>query len=217
MLILNVVLQYLTMEATTFDTIKVSVEEILTFDLNTQEAFDTHTIQIFNTLKQLEAAIEDIAQRANNYPQNTIMGDGWMDGYGYASLARALTLHLQAQGTNKCLPYEGHASVSWLRATLAVCSHYRNLVGPAMITHASYHERTDNHPHALLMYTAVVKDFVCLLESWVDSADVPNEDDRIALESLKIAVEKLLSSGTSQVDEFDLTAVKTQVDAILLR
>jgi hypothetical protein len=203
------------MEATTFDTIKAGVEEILTFDLSTQETFNAHTDQIYQTLKQLESAVEDISRRANNYPQNAVMGDVWMNGFGYANLARALTFHFQAQGTDKCLPYEGNASGLWLRATLAVCSHYRNLVGPAMITHASYHERAENNQHALLMYNAVVKDFVCVLENWNDTADTPDDDDRVALESLKIAMEKLLFSGTSHVDGLDLTLAQSQVNKIL--
>jgi hypothetical protein len=205
------------MEATKFDTIKASVEEILALDLSTEETFNAHTDQVAGVLQQLATAIEDISGRANNYPQGSIMGDVWMDGFGYANLARALTFHFQAQGVEACLHYEGHASNLWLRATLAVCSHYHHLVGPAMITHASYHERTDNNPHALLMYTAVVKDFVCLIETWEDTSDIPDDDDTVALESLKIAVEKLLAAGTSHVDEINLTLALSQINEILSR
>ncbi len=66
-----------------------------------------------------------------------------------------------------------------------VHGHHRHLVGPAMLDWAECNERLGNQEKAAMIYDAVVKDFVEILD-W----DQNDKGYKIALESLKKALEK---------------------------
>ena len=52
---------------------------------------------------------------------------------------------------------------------------------------------------------------------WIDEAESPTDDDRVALESLRTAAERLLSRGITDLDGIDLAALQSQVQDVLSR
>ena len=134
-----------------------------------------------------------------------------MSGTGYANLCRRLTLHFRK---SDWLAREENASALWARATLAVCSHYHHMVGPAMLANADCQERLGNTDKAAQMYRAVVADFEFLLGD--DAAEDPvDEDERTAIESLRTALRRLLDIGTDLEDRERLEQLRATAEAVL--
>ncbi len=197
-----------------FDVTRSDVESVLALNLATETDREKHSEQVLNTLKRLDAEIETIRQRANGYPAGPISADVWLNGAGYANLTCALTQHFKKAGW---LKREENASALWAKATLAVCSHYHHMVGPAMVANADCHERLGDSERASQMYSGVVKDFAFLLDDWDDESDAPSDDDRLAIESLKIATDRLLAGGTNQLDSISLVNTQSRAESILSR
>lgn len=197
-----------------FDTIKSEVEGILKLDLASESARKAHNELVLDVLRHLDAEIEDIRQQANGYPANPISALVWINGAGYGNLACALTHHFRNAGW---LKREENASALWAKATLAVCSHYHHMVGPAMLANADCHDRLGNAERATPMYGGVVKDFAFIAEDWLNETEAPGDDDRLALESLQTATERLLSRDTRECDGIDLVLLQSQVADILSR
>lgn len=169
--------------------------------------------QVLNVLERLNAEIERVRVQAGGYPATTIAGDVWFDGVGYANLASALTQHFNKAGW---LKHEHNASLLWAKATLAVCSHYHHLVGPAMIANADCQERLGNAGRAQ-MYAGVAQDFLVVLDGCDEDADSPTDDNRIAIESLRTAVVRLLAMGENEAGSISLAGVLSRADEVLSR
>jgi hypothetical protein len=136
-----------------FDTIKSEVEHILELDFNSESARESHGELVLNALRHLDAEIESVRQQAKGYPANPVSALVWMNGAGYGNLACALTHHFRIAGW---LKREENANALWAKATLAVCSHYHHMVGPAMLANADCHNRLGNTDRAMQMYGGVV-------------------------------------------------------------
>lgn len=197
-----------------FDSIKSEIDRILELDFATDDAREEHNNYVYDVLLRLDAELNRICQQAGGYPANAIRGDVWLDGWGYANHACALTHHFRKAGW---LAREENASALWAKATLAVCSHYRHMVGPSMLANADCHRRLGNFDRATEMYTMVVKDFAYLARKWMETTDGPVDTDRVEVESLQTAIQRLLSRGIDRVDEFDLRLIRKQVDEVLAR
>ncbi|MEZ6058028.1 MAG: hypothetical protein R3C01_15115 [Planctomycetaceae bacterium] len=169
---------------------------------------------VLNTLRHLDAEVENVRQQANGYPANSISALVWVNGAGYGNLACALTHHFRNAGW---LKREENASALWAKATLSVCSHYHHMVGPAMLANADCHDRLGNTERATLMYEGVVKDFAFIADNWLNDSDPPHDVDRLALESLQTAMERLLSRGARDLDGIDISRLQSQVLQILSR
>ncbi|MGC4045700.1 MAG: hypothetical protein QM758_18060 [Armatimonas sp.] len=145
------------------------------------EAALTFLVEQVNTLRA----------KANGYPANPIQADVWMDGAALATHGAALTEALHETDWTEA---ELTAAQCWASATLAVQSHYRNLVGPAMLAMAGPAERLGDVTQAAGLYDAVIKDFEDLIDTYEgETAPLSEEDeDRVALESLKTALERRL-------------------------
>lgn len=194
------------------DNIKSEVEGILKLDLSSDIARAANSELVLSVLRHLDAAIEIVRQRANGYPANPISAAMWFDGVDYGNFADALTHHFWNVGW---LEREENASALWAKAMLAVCSHYHHMVGPAMLANADCHDRLGNVDRATQMYGAVVKDFTCIVDYWANKTDMPTKENRLALESLLFATERLLSRGFQRLDEIDLLSLKLQISNIL--
>lgn len=197
-----------------FDTIKAEVEGILKLDLSSEVARESNGELVLNALRHLGAEVENVRQQANGYPANPISSLVWMNGVGYGNLACALTHHFRNAGW---LKREENASALWAKATLAVCSHYHHMVGPAMLANADCHDRLGNADRATQMYGGVVKDFALIADNWLNDTDAPSDEDRLALESLQTATERLLSRDVAELDGIDLVSLQSQTQAILSR
>ncbi len=197
-----------------FESVQSDVKQVLQLELSSEESREEHGAFVSNTLRALDTEIEDIRRQANGYPENPISALVWMNGAGYGNLASALTHHFRDAGW---LEREEHASSMWAKATLAVCSHYHHMVGPAMLANADCHERLGNTERAKHMYGAVIDDFMIIAQGWADETGPPNDEDRLALESLQTAALRLLSRGVHDLDGVDVQAIQRQVDSILSR
>jgi hypothetical protein len=197
-----------------FDETRSAVEAILTLDLSTLHFRDIYDDQVSNVLKRMDRGIDDVRQRANGYPKNPISADVWLSGNGYGTLASALASHFKNVGW---LKREENATALWAKAVLAVNSHYHHMVGPAMLANADCHDRLGNIELSSYIYSGVVKDFVFLLDEEADDAAVPTDDDRIALECLMRASERLLARGATKLDSIDLAQIRARIAHVLSR
>jgi hypothetical protein len=197
-----------------FHTLKSNVEDILKLDLSSEDARETNGEFVRNVLRHLDTEVENVRQQANGYPATPISALVWMNGVGYGNLAYALTRHFREAGWLKC---EENASALWAKATLAVCSHYHHMVGPAMLANADCHDRLGNADRASNMYGCVVKDFTVIAEDWLNKTEAPADDDRLAIESLQTATERLLSRGVEKLEHIDLVSLQSHTTTILLR
>ena len=197
-----------------YDQIKPKIERILAMDMRTEDARQANAQFVFQTLSEMATDIDKVCDAADDYPEGVISGDVWMTGADYASHAQALTRHFAENGW---LKHEANASWLWARATLAVCSHYHHMVGPAMIANADCCRRLGEIDQAVQMWSGVVKDFACLLDGYDDDPGGPYKDDRVAIESLRDSCVELQAAGLKTVDSFKLGKLVSKADAILSR
>jgi hypothetical protein len=91
------------------------------------------------------------------------------------------------------------------------------MVGPAMLANADCHDRLGNIERSSRMYAGVITDFAFLLDGWMNRTEAPIGDDRLALESLQTATERLIARGTTRLDELDLVSLQSQIQSVLSR
>jgi hypothetical protein len=197
-----------------FETVQREARAILELDLQSDESRQQHEETVMRALRHMDAQIETVRRKANGYPARPISAEVWISGAGYADLACALTEHFR---TARWLAREENASALWAKATLAVCSHYHHLVGPAMLANADCHDRLGNLERSSQMYAGIIKDFAFFLERWIDETEAPGEETRISLESLQTAVERLVARGTARLDSRDLVVLQSQIASVLSR
>jgi hypothetical protein len=173
---------------------RTEIDKFLQIDFSAGATRDAHTALVFSTLDQIDSEIGK--------------GMNWIEGAGYSELAQALTIHFRNADWLKA---ENRASALWAKATLAVCSHYHHLVGPPMIAHADCQERLGHAEQAAQLHVCVVKDFAFIANNWTKERGSPDDDDKIALKSLKTAIEHLLSNGITTVDDMDLRSLKRRI------
>ncbi|MEM7558833.1 MAG: hypothetical protein AAF394_06890, partial [Planctomycetota bacterium] len=180
----------------------------LAMDRRSEEAREENAEFVLETLKEIQADIGKVEEAAGDYPSEVISGGAWMAGAEYATHAKALTSHFAEQGW---LKHEANASGLWVRATLAVCSHYHHMVGPAMIASADCCWRLGETETAIGMWTGVVLDFAFLL----DNCDDIDEEQWSAVESLREACFRLQTSGKDCVDSISLGKIISEADSAL--
>ncbi|MFM7928367.1 MAG: hypothetical protein ACKO9Q_11695 [Pirellula sp.] len=196
------------------DQINPKIERILSLELWSEEARQEHKEFVYRTLCELASEIEKVWNAAGDYPEGVISGNVWLTGTGYASHAKDLTKHFAKNGW---LKNEANASLLWVQATMAVCSHYHDLVGPAMNANADCHRRLGDIDRAVEMWTAVVKDFGFLLEGYDQDSDGPEDDARVAIESLRESCLALQAEGKKTIDSFKLGKLVSKANDILSR
>jgi hypothetical protein len=198
-----------------FAAIKLEMDRILKLDLTTDEARFEHGEFVHGVLQRLNAELDSIVQCATRFPSYAIRGDVWLYGWGCSNYACALTHHFREAGW---LALEENASALWVKTALGVFSNSRHMVGPSMLANADCLDRLGNVYRATEMYTMVIKDFAYLASDWIETTDRGFEDtDRVEVESLQMATERLLSRGIENVDDFDLRLISSQVSEILAR
>ena len=194
------------------DEARALVDELLMQDFSDRSERKSKDENVIAVRRRLDKEIESIKEQASGYyPNGTISALVWFSGAGYANLCRQLTLHFRKADW---LAREENASALWAKATLAVCSHYHHMVGPAMLANADCQERLGNTDKAAMMYRAVVADFEFLLDN--DLAENPvDEDERTAIESLRTALRRLLAIGTDSEDRAKLGQLLASSEAVL--
>lgn len=197
-----------------FGRVKSAVEEILGLDLSTREAQNKHLRLVSSAFELLGSAISGVRKSANGYPSQPISAAVWINGAGLGQLSYALTQHLKNAGW---LAQEERASALWAQATLAVCSHYHHLVGPAMLSNADCQERLGNKERASQLYASVAADFAFLVEDWFNENESPPEEELIAIKSLQTATRRLLALGTANIEPLNLNQIEHHASCILER
>jgi hypothetical protein len=196
------------------DAIAANVERMLAMDFSDPQVREAKRDEVYQSILDLDSRIETIRKQAKGYPRGPISGEVWFAGYRMIGLTEALTRHFNSTGW---LGYERNASGLWAKATLAVCSHYHHMVGPAMLACADCHERLGEAAEAIGRYAAVVDDFTFLLDEWEQEDVGPAGDDRDAIECLRLAAERLLALDPHRSDESELRSMILRIDAMLLR
>lgn len=194
-----------------FDEVKPLVEALLAKNYRNPADRESQDPEVIAVLQRLDKEIRAIREQANGYPDGAISMLVWMSGNGYANLCHKLTLHFRDAGW---LIREENASALWASATLAVCSHYRHLVGPAMLANADCQQRLGNSDRAAQMYGAVVADFEMLLD-WDHADGELSEDLRVAIESLQTALTRILRIGVSDDERERLQTLLARTNRIL--
>ncbi|GAA4792387.1 hypothetical protein [Lysobacter hankyongensis] len=187
------------------------LESILTTDFSDPVIREARHDGVYAALAALDAHLNEIKVRANGYPQAPIDGAVWFAGRRMIDLTGRLTLHFRAAGW---LRKEFLASWLWGKATLAVCAHCHHMVGPAMLACADCHERLGEPVEAIDRYEAVIDDFMWLLDEWEPETTAPVGDDRVAIECLQCAVERLLVLDSARSDAEAMRIVLTRIDRL---
>jgi hypothetical protein len=196
------------------NSLALSVKCIMELDLSTEEDREKHRGEIVSTLKELGNGIEIVQESANGYPENPISAKVWLRGFRYGELAFYLTSHFNHAGW---LEYEEKSSYLWVLATLAVCSHYPNMVGPAMVANADCHDRLGEEEVSTQMYSSVIKDFASILDNYKDNSDRSLGEEESLIESLNTAAERLLKRGMKKLDSIDLVEIKSITKGLLMQ
>lgn len=169
---------------------------------------------VCETLAAVDAHLNDIKDRANGYPRAPIDGAVLFAGRRMIDLTERMTLHFRAAGW---LRKEFLASWLWGKATLAVCAHYHHMVGPAMLACADCHERLGEPAEAIDRYESVIDDFMWLLDAWEPETAAPAGNDRVAIECLGRAAERVLALDPSRANAGELRTALSRIDRLFAR
>jgi hypothetical protein len=191
------------------------VDALLELDVSDTRVREEHRANVFALLVDIDRRIDWVKDNANGYPNGPISGNVWFAGYRMATLAERLTGYFKTAGW---LGNEANAAGLWAKATLSVCSHYHDMVGPAMLAAADCAERRGDPEEAISSYNAVVADFAWLSDEWNHETAAPPEDQRLPLACLKTAAERLIVlEADEERPPAQLTELIATLDAILSR
>lgn len=154
---------------------------------------------------------EAIKEEAKNYPKNAINPLIWGEGVEVRSALNALIFYYKLKDNTDALHF---LIMNRTKVTLAVMSHYKDIVGPDIIESARVKEQMGDTETALSLYRIIESDFLKEL-SWFHSSpeSSPSDEDIIILKSLKealISIDRL--SGSNNYDE-----TCEQIDEVLSR
>lgn len=129
--------------------------------------------------------VNGIKGEAKDYPRKPISALVWMEGAGMRSCLNSLIYYYKVKEDIEIL----HTLIILrTQITLAIMSHYKNLVGPDMIESAQIKEKIGQSDVAKAFYNGVKSDFEGELKWFIDTPEAgANEDDVIILNSLKEA------------------------------
>ncbi len=199
---------------TPFEEVRARFEAVMAAKLHDSPLDVGFEKRVDSLLEQMLTAIEEVRVAANDYPNHPIRGDVWVDGASYSAMAHSLMLRLRSLGL---LQAEAHASELWARATLAVMSHYRHEVGPAMLANADCCERLGNVQRAALIYGAIIADFRLLTDDDGDAAESVSEEDAVALTSLASALKSRLRLEPAHPEASEWSDLLARATALLAR
>lgn len=114
----------------------------------------------------------------------------WVDGGVLGALAQMLATKLRQRGL---IDLEEQAHSLCCVMVLALQSRYPHTVGPVIIGQADCYERQHGNERAIERYQAVVTTFRVRVETWVKQSASPTTAERISLQCLAYALERLLA------------------------
>ncbi len=143
--------------------------------------------QARDVLCALSEAGHVIERKARGYPNGAINASVWLDGAALGPAALRMAVLLRSRDL---LDLEEAAHVVRCTAVLAVHGHLHHMVGPAMLARGDCAERRGDQDTATACYEAIVGDFSWLLDDVEPVGTPPSDEERAALESLLVAVER---------------------------
>jgi hypothetical protein len=137
-----------------------------------------------------------IEQNASDYPRNSINGQVWMAGAGLRSIAQELMAYFDHKEDDL---HSLDTVLLKAKITLAIMSHYPDLVGPDMLAIASRHEKMGDTEQAKQFLKPLILDFTSLVQGIKEGLSDPDPDllyqDIPVTESLIMAMEGLQRLG----------------------
>lgn len=191
-----------TLISSNIETIKGQIETLSAKD---EAALHQSIDELDECLRLMEIEVYRIRDKAKGYPNSVMSGDVWFDGAALANYGEFLAHFLEGKAL---LKQQAKATNMWTGAVLSVCSHYRHMVGPAMIANAAISEKTGHLAYAKKAYSAVLQDFESVLDAYEDLEYAPEDEDRVSLTSLKAAAQRLVELG-------EVSGVNASAPAIL--
>jgi hypothetical protein len=139
-------------------------------------------ILLKQTLLKLEELAEEVHEKSNGYPNNSINGYVWFNGAIVRNWSDALSylfeMRQKPQEKATVLQYK-------CKVTCSIMSHYHQLVGPDMIEAAAALIVINDTETAKKYYQAVIADFEPLARLWQGQPEEPiTADDLISLKAL---------------------------------
>lgn len=180
----------------TAENVKILTDDFLKKDIT---EIDKTSSELNHLIEVISDVVKTIKKDANGYPKNSINAQVWIDGFGLISNTRLI---YEKTSTADYVEQTEKIADLWAESTLAVCSHYHHMVGPAMLAAAKMKEKSGKNNIALNYYKAIIGDFKSLTE--LDFSEEPiNKEETIAIESLKDALLKsnLIDSSLIQSNE----------------
>lgn len=165
-----------------FKSIKKQVESLIAIPAN----------ELGNNIPQIELCIASMEKAGKKVSRNKRSGLGMYGGMELSGYADTLAEKLKE---NNLLKYRVELVDISTRATLSNFGHYHHIVGPAMIACGKAHEEIDDFEVSEKCYTAIIKDFMIILERVEDiGGGLPQDDEyMIAVNALRIACERLIA------------------------
>jgi hypothetical protein len=156
----------------------------------------------------------EVSKKADGYPANPISADVWLNGAMLGPMAESLADLLDQRGLHDL---EEQAHCLRCMAVLSVQSHYHHLVGPAMLARAECNERLGNPDLAVQIYQAVIGDFSWFVEQGESEPDAPSDEDRISLECLAQALDRIVAIQPDSADVAERRALRERCESVLAR
>lgn len=186
--------------------------QIETFiDLSSDE-IERKIDDIRTCLSYMEEQAIRIKKESNDYPEKAISADVWMDGYLLINYSEALAFFLSDK------PYvkeEARATNVWSDTVFSVCSHYHHFVGPAMIASASVAIKLGDIEYAKKAYSAVITDFLEILESAEKEQGCLNKDDEVSINSLLLAIQGQSNLTKSDEEISSLSSIEERINSVI--
>lgn len=163
-------------------------------------------------LSYMEEQSIRIKKESNGYPEKAMSAEVWMDGYLLINSSEALVFFLSDK------PYvkeEARATKIWLDTVLSICPHYHHLVGPAMIASASVAIKIGDIEYAKKAYSAVITDFLEVLESAEKEQGCLNKDDEVSINSLLLAIQGQSSLTKSDEEISSISSIQERINSVI--
>ena len=166
-------------------------------------------------LADLEGQCQRIDEHSNGYPNGTISGDIWADGYELVGIGARFSAALEKRGPEELWL---RALSCWATAVFAVVSHYRAAVGPVMYASLRHHRRKGDEAGLREQCRAIVADFTLVLEEaealLAEDANAFSRAEDIDGEAMAIAYLELAARELSRAGDGEAAALLARIQQL---
>ncbi len=169
--------------------------------------------EILQSLDKLETCLTELEKSVKQVNKQRRSGLGLFGGAELDSYATVLRKRLQEIADSSLLPYQVRAVDISGHIIAKHFGHYHHMVGPITIAKAELLAKMDRIEESNRLYSAVVKDFLSILERIEDIDFTLDQEDEnmIALKSLEIAVKRLEQQGEIHGENADIPVLSKRI------